>query len=178
MVIVGGALVGSAAACFLAQEPGSGGSVLVLERDCSYRDCATTRSLASIRHQFPTPENVRLSMFGTQFLRQAPQRLAVALGARVGQAEVARVVVEPGRVAGVQLADGERIDCGWLINAAGKGATASCAAWRRPSTKTRKLTTSGCRWRSSRRSAGLRSRTACPASRPPACAAPGPATTT
>ena len=211
VVIVGGAVVGSAAAYFLAQEPGFGGSVLVLERDFSYRDCATTRSLASIRHQFSTPENVRLSMFGTQFLREAPQRLAVAakapdlafrepgylflataqglpvlqanhgvqraegadvalldaeamgrrfpwlhtadlaggslglsgegwldahalmnglrrkavaLGARVRQAEVARVVVEQGWVAGVQLADGERIDCGWLINAAGTGATA------------------------------------------------------
>ena len=77
MVIVGGAVVGSAAAYFLAQEPGFEGSVLVLERDCNCSDCATTRSLASIRYQFSTPENVRLSMFGPQFLREAPQRLAV-----------------------------------------------------------------------------------------------------
>jgi len=77
VVIVGGAAVGSAAAYFLAAEPAFGGSVLVLERDPSYRDCATTRSLASIRHQFSTPENIRMSMFGTTFLRRAHEHLAV-----------------------------------------------------------------------------------------------------
>ena len=77
VVIVGGAVVGSAAAYFLAQQPAFGGRVLVLEQDLSFRDCATTRSLASIRHQFSTPENVRMSMFGTTFLRSAAQVLAV-----------------------------------------------------------------------------------------------------
>ena len=77
VVIVGGAVVGSAAAYFLAAAPGFGGRVLVLEQDSSYRDCATTRSVASIRHQFSTRENIRLSMAGTQFLRQAEHRLAV-----------------------------------------------------------------------------------------------------
>ena len=77
VVIVGGAVIGSAVAYFLAAEPAFGGRVLVLERDLSYRDCATTRSVASIRHQFSTPENVRMSMFGTAFLRAAAERLAV-----------------------------------------------------------------------------------------------------
>jgi glycine/D-amino acid oxidase-like deaminating enzyme len=75
VVIVGGAAVGSAAAYFLARAGGV--SVLVLERDPSYRDCATTRSLASIRHQFSTPENIRMSVFGTGFVRRAHQDLAV-----------------------------------------------------------------------------------------------------
>ena len=75
VVIVGGAAVGSAAAYFLARAGGL--SVLVIERDPSYRDCATTRSLASIRHQFSTPENIRMSMFGTAFLRRAHEELAV-----------------------------------------------------------------------------------------------------
>lgn len=77
VVIVGGAVVGSAVAHFLMADPGFGGSVLILERDLSFRDCATARSLASIRHQFSTPENVRLSMFGTAFLRAAHEHLAV-----------------------------------------------------------------------------------------------------
>ncbi len=77
VVIVGGAAVGSATACFLAGDPGFGGRVLVLERDPSYRDSATARSAASVRHQFSTPLNIRLSMFGTQFMREAEQRLAV-----------------------------------------------------------------------------------------------------
>ena len=76
VVIVGGAVIGSAAAYFLSGAPGFSGSVLVLERDLSFRDCATARSLASIRHQFSTPENIRMSMFGTEFLRR-PELLAV-----------------------------------------------------------------------------------------------------
>jgi FAD-dependent oxidoreductase domain-containing protein 1 len=76
VVIVGGAVVGSAAAYFLARALGPSARVLVLERDASYGRCATTRSVASIRHQFSTPENIRMSIFGTQFLRRAPEELA------------------------------------------------------------------------------------------------------
>lgn len=78
VVIVGGAVVGSAAAMFLAEALPRSARVLVLEADPSYARAATTRSLASIRHQFSTPENVRMSMYGTQFLRAANERLAVA----------------------------------------------------------------------------------------------------
>ena len=78
VVIVGGAAIGSAAAYFLAVHPGfKGSSVLVLEQDPSYTWCATTRSVASIRHQFSTPGNIRMSQFGTGFIRQAAQRLEV-----------------------------------------------------------------------------------------------------
>lgn len=77
VVICGGAVVGSAAACFIASHPGFQGRVLVLERDLAYARCATTRSVASIRHQFSTPENIRLSMAGTEFLREAESWLAV-----------------------------------------------------------------------------------------------------
>ena len=77
VVIVGGAVVGSAVAYFLARDPGFKGRVLLVDKDLSFRDCATTRSLASIRHQFSTAENVRISQFGTQFFRDAAQQLAV-----------------------------------------------------------------------------------------------------
>jgi FAD-dependent oxidoreductase domain-containing protein 1 len=69
IAIVGGAAVGSAAAYFLAANPDFTGSVLVLEQDFSYEHCATARSAASIRHQFSTPDNIRMSQFGTQFVR-------------------------------------------------------------------------------------------------------------
>ncbi len=77
VVIVGGAVTGSAAAYFLGAERAFNGSVLVVERDFSYANCATTRSAASIRHQFSTPENIRMSMFGTAFLRRVDEHLAV-----------------------------------------------------------------------------------------------------
>ena len=77
VVILGGAAVGSAAAYFLSAYPGFTGSVRVIEADPSYQWCATTRSVASIRHQFSTPGNIRMSQFGTRFVREIAHHLAV-----------------------------------------------------------------------------------------------------
>lgn len=77
VVIIGGAAVGSAAAYFLAADPGFDGSLLVLEQDGSYQHCASTLSVASIRHQFSTPENIRMSMFGSHFVEHVGQYLAI-----------------------------------------------------------------------------------------------------
>lgn len=76
VLIVGGAAVGSAAAYFLAAQ-GFAGRITVLEQDFSYERCATARSAASIRHQFSTPENIRLSQFGTDFIRGLGEALRV-----------------------------------------------------------------------------------------------------
>ena len=77
VVIVGGAVIGSAAAYFLRSQAAFQGSVLVLEKDFRYETCATARSAASIRHQFSTPENIRMSQFGTEFIRHASEHLRV-----------------------------------------------------------------------------------------------------
>ena len=77
VVLVGGAVVGSAAAFFLRSQANFKGSVLVVEKDFSYEKCATARSAASIRHQFSTPENIRMSQFGTDFIRNIGHHLAV-----------------------------------------------------------------------------------------------------
>lgn len=211
VVIVGGAAVGSAAAYFLASAPAFDGRLLVLEQDFGYQRCATTLSAASVRHQFSTPENIRMSMFGSDFIRQAPallavdgdapdlawreggylflasaagldtlranhrtqrelgaevqllepealhrrfgwlrvddlaggslghrgegwldayglmmalRRKAIALGAQYRQARVTQLLRSGSQLQGVLLADGTRIGCGTLINAAGTGATA------------------------------------------------------
>ena len=215
VVIIGGAVVGSAVAYFLAAHAGFRGRVVLLEKDPSYTRCATTLSLASIRHQFSSPANIAMSMFGTQFLRQAgellqvqgdapaigfreagylflasasglgvlranhqvqrslgadvvllaPQALhqrfpwlavddlaggslglsgegwldahalmhgfrrkAQSLGVQVRHAQAVGLRCAGGRVVQVQLEDGEHIDCGWVINAAGTAA-AEVAAW-------------------------------------------------
>lgn len=69
VVIVGGAIMGSFAAWFLRHE-GFAGEITVVERDPTYRFCSTALSAASIRTQFGTPVNIRMSLFGVDFFRR------------------------------------------------------------------------------------------------------------
>lgn len=77
VVIVGGAVMGSALAYFLAKESNFNGSVLVIERDPTYQKCSTALSAGSIRQQFSTLENIRISQFGVQFLHDLHEELAI-----------------------------------------------------------------------------------------------------
>lgn len=69
VVIAGGAIMGSSTAYFLTRELGPGARILVVEKDPTYARSATTLSAASIRQQFSTPENIRLSRFGIEMIR-------------------------------------------------------------------------------------------------------------
>ena len=69
VVIVGGAVVGSAVAYFLARDPDFWGSVMVVERDPTYATASTTLSAASVRQQFSTPVNIQMSQFALQVLK-------------------------------------------------------------------------------------------------------------
>jgi glycine/D-amino acid oxidase-like deaminating enzyme len=64
VVIVGGGIVGSAAAYFLGTDAGFRGCrIAIVERDPSYRESSTARSAGGIRQQFSTPENIAMSQF-------------------------------------------------------------------------------------------------------------------
>jgi glycine/D-amino acid oxidase-like deaminating enzyme len=69
VVIVGGAVIGSSVAYFLTANPDFTGSVLVVERDPTYARASTSLSAASIRTQFSNPINVKISQFGSTFIR-------------------------------------------------------------------------------------------------------------
>ncbi len=77
VVIVGGAVMGSSTAYFLTANPDFDGSVLVVEKDPSYAMAATALSASSIRHQFSNEVNVRMSQFGTRFIKEFSDVMAV-----------------------------------------------------------------------------------------------------
>ena len=74
VVIIGGAAIGSSVAYFLTHDLGFTGTIAVIERDPAYAHAATTLSAASIRQQFSTPENIRMSAFGITFFRELKAR--------------------------------------------------------------------------------------------------------
>jgi glycine/D-amino acid oxidase-like deaminating enzyme len=77
VVVIGGAVMGSSVAYHLAADPAFDGSVLILEKDPTYQFCASALSAASIRQQFSTAVNIRISLYGIGFLREIGERLAV-----------------------------------------------------------------------------------------------------
>ncbi len=83
VVVIGGAIVGSSVATFLASRPDFDGRIVVVERDPTFRTSSTTLSAASIRLQFSTPLNIEISRFGLEVVRH-PERVlgpeAVDLG--------------------------------------------------------------------------------------------------
>jgi sarcosine oxidase len=77
VVIVGGAIIGSAVATFLAARPDFDGRIVVIERDPTFRTSSTTLSAASIRLQFSTPLNIEISRFGVEVIKHPTAWLAV-----------------------------------------------------------------------------------------------------
>lgn len=68
VVILGGAVIGSAVAFYLTRL-GYRGTVLVVEQDMTYAKSCTARSAGGLRQQFSTPENIRLSQATLTLLR-------------------------------------------------------------------------------------------------------------
>jgi glycine/D-amino acid oxidase-like deaminating enzyme len=81
VVIIGGAMLGSATAWFLADNPDFNGSVLVVERDPTYEFAATSATNSCIRQQFSNPLNVKISQFGAQFVQNLPRYMGEQSGA-------------------------------------------------------------------------------------------------
>lgn len=77
VAIIGGGVVGSSIAYFLASEPAFAGRIAVIEREPSYEHAATGLSAGGVRHQFSTAQNIQMSLFATDFLRRSSELLAV-----------------------------------------------------------------------------------------------------
>ncbi len=69
VAIVGAGIVGASVAYWLTRlEPSA--SVLLVERDPGFARASSALSASSIRQQFSSPVNIRMSQFGRQFLRE------------------------------------------------------------------------------------------------------------
>jgi len=77
VAIVGGGVIGSAVAYFLAAQPAFDGAISVVERDPTYSACSTTLSAGSIRYQYSAPVNIEISKFGVHFLANVADYLSV-----------------------------------------------------------------------------------------------------
>jgi len=77
VVVIGGAVMGSAVAYWLSEDKAFGGRVIVLEKDRSYQRAASVLSTSGVRQQFSSAVNVRLSRFTAEFLQEADLHLDV-----------------------------------------------------------------------------------------------------
>lgn len=76
IVIIGGGVIGSSTAYFLA-EAGHAADVVVIEPDPTYEWSATARSSGGIRQLFSLAENILMSQFGLRFYADFNQTMAV-----------------------------------------------------------------------------------------------------
>ncbi|MDQ2093395.1 NAD(P)/FAD-dependent oxidoreductase [Rhodalgimonas zhirmunskyi] len=77
VVIVGGGVIGSSVAYYLAANPDFDGSILIVERDPTYSQASTGLSASSIRVQFSNPINVKISQYGGEIIRNFGELMEV-----------------------------------------------------------------------------------------------------
>lgn len=74
IVIIGGGIIGSAAAYFLAID-GKGGTVTVIEPDASYSKASTSAGAGGVRRLMSRPENIRMSQFSLDFYSEFQDKM-------------------------------------------------------------------------------------------------------
>lgn len=75
IAIIGGGIMGSAAAYFLARS-GQAGTICVIEPDSSYQFATTPQGAGGVRQQFSVAENIQMSRFSLEFYKSFNDQLA------------------------------------------------------------------------------------------------------
>ena len=70
IVIIGGAMMGSAAAWFLSHHPQFDGRILVIERDTSHAFCSTSHTHSCLRQQYSSALNIKIAQFAVDMVRR------------------------------------------------------------------------------------------------------------
>ncbi len=77
VAVLGGGIMGLSTAYFL-KTLAPGMEVAVVERDPTYEFCSTPRASGGCRIQFSCPENIRMSLFSIDFIRNFPKTMRTA----------------------------------------------------------------------------------------------------
>lgn len=77
VTIIGGGVIGSAIAYFLAADPTGPKSITVIERDPTYMTASTPRSAGGIRQQFSNPENIQIGLYAHHFVTNVADYLSI-----------------------------------------------------------------------------------------------------
>jgi len=77
IVIIGGGIMGCSIAYWLKKRSPTGLNIVVVERDPTYSRSSTVLSVGGLRQQFSLAENIEMSLFGADFLRESKQLLSI-----------------------------------------------------------------------------------------------------
>ena len=77
VVIIGGGIMGCSIAYWLKRRSPTGLNIVVVERDPTYSRASTVLSVGGLRQQFSLAENIEMSLFGADFLRESKQLLSI-----------------------------------------------------------------------------------------------------
>jgi len=75
VLVIGGGGIGSSVAYWLKKRAHHGLNVVVLEKDPTYKEASTPLSVGGLRQQFSLPENIQMSLYGAEFLRNIKEHL-------------------------------------------------------------------------------------------------------
>lgn len=75
VLIIGGGGIGSSIAHWLKKKAHDGLSVVVVEKDPTYKEASTPLSVGGLRQQFSLVENIQMSLYGADFIRNIKEHL-------------------------------------------------------------------------------------------------------
>uniref|UniRef100_A0A182QTS3 FAD dependent oxidoreductase domain-containing protein n=1 Tax=Anopheles farauti TaxID=69004 RepID=A0A182QTS3_9DIPT len=75
ILVIGGGGVGSSIAYWLKKRAREGLNVVVLEKDSTYAQASTCLSVGGLRQQFSIVENIQMSLYGADFMRNSKDYL-------------------------------------------------------------------------------------------------------
>lgn len=76
VVIIGGAIMGSAAAWFLSVCSDFDGRILVIDRDLSFEKTSTAHTTSCIRQQFSSELNIKISQYAASFIKNLSDHMS------------------------------------------------------------------------------------------------------